>query len=73
MKEFHLYRSNIKHEEYYHSFNNLEEFKLKCHDFYLLQGIYFLENGIFDRCIIYRLTHRIPKDIIFNVNGREFI
>lgn len=73
MNEFHLYRSNLKHEEYYHPYNTLEEFKLKCHDFYLLQGIWFLENGIFDKVIIYRLTNRIARDKIFNVNGREFI
>ena len=73
MREFHLYRSNLKYEEYYHKYNNLEEFKLKCHDFYLLQCIYFLENNIYDRVIIYRLTSRISRDIIFDINGKEFI
>lgn len=75
MRTFYLFRTNLRNLEYYHSITDLDEFKKKCHDFYLLHGIWFLENNIFDRVIVWRLK---PKDIekcmiVFNVNGKEFI
>ena len=75
MRTFYLFRSNLRNLETYHQIKDLEEFKLKCWDHYLLQGIWFLENNIFDRVIVWRLK---PKDIescmiVFNVNGKEFI
>jgi hypothetical protein len=55
MRRFWLFRTNLRQLEYYHKFTDLEEFKQKCHDFYLLQGIWFLENDIFDEVVIWRL------------------
>jgi len=74
MKSFWLFRSNLRITEYYHQYKNLELFKNNCHDFYLLQGIWYLENGYFDEVIIWRLQ---PKkhidDIIIDINGKKFI
>lgn len=68
-----LFRSNLKNLEYYHNYKSLKEFKEKCHDFYLLQGIYFLENKICDEFIVFRLSDINIPDIIFNINGKKFI
>lgn len=75
MKTFWLFRTNLKPLEYYHSYHDLETFKQKCHDFYLLQGIWFLENSAFDEVVIWRLKPRpdYQLEIIFNVNGKRFI
>lgn len=77
MKSFWLFRTNLKQLEYYHKYIDLEEFKQKCHDFYLLQGIWFLENNVFDEIIIWRLVPGketcFKKEIIFEVNGKQFI
>lgn len=75
MKTFWLFRTNLRQLEYYHRYTDLAEFKQKCHDFYLLQGIWFLENDVFDEVVIWRLT---PKDasefeIMFDINGKKFI
>jgi hypothetical protein len=69
---FWLFRTNLKEYEYYHQYNNLETFKNNCHDFYLMQCIYFLENKMFDEIMIWRLGKK-NEDIIFDVNGRKFI
>lgn len=76
MKSFWLFRTNLRQLEYYHDYIDLEEFKRKCHDFYLLQGIWFLENNIFDEVIIWRLTPKhtnFQKEIIFYINGNRFV
>jgi hypothetical protein len=73
MKRLYIFRTNLKNLEYYHNFKDLETFKLKCHDFYLLQGIWFLENNYFDEVIIWRQSDKKIEDIIFNVNGKQFI
>jgi len=72
---FWLFRTNLRNLEYYHAYKNSNVFKEKCHDFYLLQGIWFLENDIFDEVIIWRLQPKGKniKDIIFNINGKLFI
>jgi len=70
---FWLFRSDIKHLEYYHEYKDLETFEKKCHDFYLLQCIWFLRNGYFDEVVIWRLSEKPIKDIIFEVNGKLFI
>lgn len=70
MSTFYLFRSNIKSLEYYHEYKDLNTFKEKCHDFYLLQCIWFLENDIFDKCIVWRLSDVPIKDIEFNINGK---
>ena len=73
MKSLYIFRTNLKNLEYYHKFKDLEIFKNECHDFYLLMGIFFLENNKFDEVIIWRLSDQNIPDIIFNVNGKNFI
>lgn len=75
MNSFWLFRSNLRPLEYYHQFTDLKTFKEKCHDFYLLMPLYFLEKGYFDQVMIFRLQPESKKqdDIIFDVNGRLFI
>lgn len=73
MKRFWLFRSNIRDLEYYHEFKDLDTFKKKCHDFYMLFPIWLLENGHFGEVVIWRLGDYARDDIIFNVNGRKFI
>lgn len=72
MRTFWLFRSDIKHLEYYHKYKDLESFERNCHDFYLLQGIEFLRKGYFDNVIIWRVSDNPPAPIIFNVNGKQF-
>lgn len=77
MKSFWLFRSNLRHNEYYHNYTTLEEFSEKCHDYYLLMGIWFLENNYFDEVIIWRLTKPGSNydgfSLIFDVSGKQFI
>lgn len=73
MKRFYLFRTNLINLEYYHEFKDLETFKKKCHDFYLLMGLNFLENNIFDEVVIWRLSNKKIDDIIFSINGKKFI
>ena len=73
MRKLYIFRTNLTNLEYYHKYNELDEFKQKCHDFYLTQGTWFLENNYFDEIIIWRLTNTNHNDIIFNINGKKFI
>lgn len=75
MKSFWLFRTNLRQLEYYHDYTNLEEFKQNCHDFYLLQGIWFLENDVFDEVVIWRLAPKntAKEETVFEVNGKQFI
>jgi len=73
MRSFWVFRTNLKNLEYYHNFVDLVEFKRKCHDFYLLQGIWFLENDYFDEVIIWRLSNITMNDIVFDVSGKKFV
>lgn len=73
MKSFWLFRSDIKHLEYYHQFKDLKTFEKKCHDYYLLLPLWFLKNDYFDEVIIWRLSKIDHPDIIFNINGKKFI
>jgi|GEM_PF-1764083 len=75
MKSFWLFRTNLRNLEYYHHFKDIFTFVRECHDFYLLQGIWFLENDIFDEVIIWRLKPEGTKmeDIVFEVKGKKFI
>jgi len=57
--KFWMFRSNLRPLENYHSIKNLETFKKECHDFYLLQLIWYLENDYIDEAIVWRLR---PKD-----------
>lgn len=74
MKTLWIFRSNLRILESYHNYKNLQEFKEKCHDFYLLQGIFFLENDYFDEVVIWRLNpEKKQEDITFSINGKLFI
>jgi len=74
MKSFWLFRTNLRQLEYYHSIRDLETFKKECHDFYLLMGIWFLENNIVDEVVVWRLQSKVKvKDIVFEVSGKKFV
>jgi len=75
MKRLYIFRSNLKILEYYHKFKKLDGFKKKCHDFYLLMGLEYLEMNEFDEVVVWRLhpKDKEQKDIIFDVNGKKFI
>ena len=53
----------------------LENFKLKCWDFYLLSPVWLLENDFFDEVVIWRLQPKQhQEDIIFNLpNNKKYI
>lgn len=72
MRIFWLFRSNIKHLEYYHKYNNLQDFEENCHDFYMLFPIWLLRNNHFDTVVIWRLSKTPPKEINFNVDGKLY-
>lgn len=74
MRRFYLFRSDLRILEDYHCYKNLDDFKNFCWDFYLLQGLCFLEHDYFDEVIIWRLQpKKRQSDIIFKVNGKKFI
>jgi hypothetical protein len=76
MKTFWLFRTNLRIKEYYHEFTTVEELKQKCHDFYLLQCIWFLENNVYDEVVIWRLAPSYTcymKELTIIVNGKKFI
>ena len=72
MKTFWLFRSNIKHLEYYHKYDNLPQFEAECHDFYMLFPIWLLRKQYFDTVVIWRLSKKPLPDIDFVVNGRLY-
>ena len=74
-KDFWLFRTNLRPLEYYHQYKSLENFEKNCHDFYLLMGIWFLRNHIYDNFIVWRLNPKRQKlaDITFNIDGKKFI
>jgi glycosyltransferase involved in cell wall biosynthesis len=67
-----LFRSDIKHLEYYHQYKDLKIFEKNCHDFYLLMCLYYLKQGYFDQVIIWRVSDNPPAPITFDINGRKF-
>jgi len=73
MRSFWMFRSNIKHLEYYHKYSTLSEFSEKCHDYYLLLPLWMVQNDHCDEAVIWRLTKQKTQDIVFNINGRKFI
>jgi glycosyltransferase involved in cell wall biosynthesis len=73
MNNFWLFRSNIKHLEYYHKYDNVEDFERNCHDFYMLFPIWLLRAGHFGTVVIWRLSNSPPKEIVFNVDGYAYI
>lgn len=72
MKIFWLFRSNIKHLEYYHQYENLEEFEKNCHDFYMLMPIWLLRNNEFDTVVVWRLSKNPIKEINFSVGDKMY-
>lgn len=72
MRIFWLFRSNIRHLEYYHQYETLEEFEKNCHDFYMLLGIWLLRNNHTDTFIVWRLSKNPPKNIDFIVDGKLY-
>lgn len=71
-----LFRTNLRSLEYYHEFRDLETFKKKCHDFYLLMGIWMLENTELEEFVVWRLIDKNKYDgdnPVFIVNGKKFI
>ena len=75
MKTFWLFRTNLRQYEYYHSIDNLEQFKKECHDFYLLMGIWMLENTELEEFVVWRLRPKCStgEDIVYAVGGKKFI
>jgi len=72
MRIFWLFRSNIKHLEYYHKYDNLQDFERNCHDFYMLFPIWLLKENHFDAVVIWRLSKTPLKEITFNVDGKTY-
>lgn len=73
MNRFHMFRSNIRHLEYYHQYTTLKAFENKCHDYYLLLPLWMVQKGHVQEAVIWRLCKHPKKDIVFNINGRKFI
>jgi len=74
-----IFRSNIRELEYYHKYKEINEFKTYCHDFYLLMGLWYIENGVFDEVIVWRLSPEVKykvyeeiDDIVFTIKDRVF-
>lgn len=73
-KTFYLFRSNLRQLEPYHMYKDLRSFRELCHDFYLNQGLWFLDNNVFDEVVVWRLQPKSKQnDIIFDINGKKFI
>ena len=75
-----MFRTNLRPLEYYHRYKHLDEFKSRCHDFYLLMCLWYLENDFVDEVYVWRLKPQIEyhryedvRDIVFNVAGKSFI
>lgn len=70
-----LFRTNLLPLEYYHKYKDLNTFLNKCHDFYLLQGIWYLQNTSLKEFIVFRLKPKNStehNDIIMSVDGKPF-
>ena len=71
-----LFRSNLRPLENYHSIEDIETFKEECHDFYVLQLIWYLENEFIDEGIVWRLRplseHKTISNKHWKVNGKWF-
>jgi len=73
MRRFWLFRSNLIPLEYYHDFKDLETFEKNCHDYYMLLPLWLLKENYVDEVTIWRLTNKPKEDIIFDVNGKQYI
>lgn len=72
MRNFWVFRSNLKSLEYYHKYTDLTEFINNCHDYYLLFPLWLLKNDYMDTATIWRLTDTPKEDIVFDVDGKTF-
>jgi len=73
MKKFWLFRSNLTNFESYHQYDNIKDFKKNLWDFYLLQGLWLLENTECEEVSIWRLTKRPSYSVKFKFAGKVFI
>jgi hypothetical protein len=73
MRRFMLWRSDILDLEDYHRYIDITSFVRECWDIYLLMGISFLEQDLFDEVIICRLSDITRNDIVFNIGEKKFI
>jgi len=72
MNIFWLFRSNLKSMEYYHRYDNLQDFEENCHDFYMLLPIWLLRNGFMDTAVVWRLSKIPINNIEFVVDGKLY-
>jgi len=72
MRNFWVFRSNLKSLEYYHQYTDVTEFINNCHDYYLLYPLWLLKNDLMDTATIWRLTDQPKEDIVFDVDGKTF-
>lgn len=73
MRSFWMFRTNLIPLEYYHKYTYLETFEQKCHDYYLLLPLWFVQKNLCDEAVIWRLTKKPRPDIVFDIGGRKFI
>ena len=69
MRNFWVFRSNLKSLEYYHKYTDLTDFINNCHDYYLLYPLWLLKNDLMDTATIWRLTDTPKEDIVFDVGA----
>ena len=69
-----IFRTNLRPLEYYHKFREINEFKTYCHDFYLLMGLWYIDNDFFNDVIVWRLKPKDQdiNDITFKVRANTF-
>jgi glycosyltransferase involved in cell wall biosynthesis len=72
MRNFWVFRSNLKSLEYYHKYTDLTDFINNCHDYYLLFAMWLLKNDYMDSATTWRLTDKPIPDIVFDVDGKTF-
>jgi len=70
---FWLFRTNLTNLESYHQYDNIKDFKMNLWDFYLLQGLWLLENTECEEVSIWRLTKRPSYGVKFKFGGKVFI
>lgn len=75
MRRLWIFRSDIRDLEYYHKYKFTEDFKKNCHDFYLMMGMKYLEDDVFDEVTIWRLEPPEKKTttIFIPKPGKQFI
>lgn len=72
MRNFWLFRSNLKTLEYYHKYTNVRDFVENCHDYYMLLPLWLMQNDYIDNTVVWRLTDKPKEDIVFNINNKTY-